>query len=158
MEKNTVKILLATALIAVGASAVSAQGRGGPQMSFEELDVDGSGEITLEDLTALRDNRFADLDSNGDGSITLDEFTASHMARAAERATAMFEQLDVDGDGVLSRDVVDRERRGDRVGRMIERFDADNSGGVSAEEYEEARAMFREHRKGGDRDHGQRRN
>ena len=134
MEKNTVKILLATALIAVGASAVSAQGRGGPQMSFEELDVDGSGEITL------------------------DEFTASHMARAAERATAMFEQLDVDGDGVLSRDVVDRERRGDRVGRMIERFDADNSGGVSAEEYEEARAMFREHRKGGDRDHGQRRN
>ena len=118
MEKNTVKILLATALIAVGASAVSAQGRGGPQMSF----------------------------------------TASHMARAAERATDMFEQLDVDGDGVLSRDVVDRERRGDRVGRMIERFDADNSGGVSAEEYEEARAMFREHRKGGDRDHGQRRN
>ncbi|MCG6882965.1 MAG: calcium-binding protein [Silicimonas sp.] len=144
MEKNTLKILLATTLIAVGAGTAIAQDRGGPRMSFEELDVDGSGEITAEDLTALRDNRFSDLDANGDGSVNLDEFKAAQVARAEERATEMFERLDADGDGVLSRDVLERGRGDARGIRMIERFDADNSGGVSAEEFEEARAMMRE--------------
>ena len=145
MKKNTLKILLATTLIAVGAGAAIAQERGGPRMSFEQLDVDGSGEITVEDLTAMRDSRFAGVDANGDGNVTLDEFKAAEMARAGERAAEMFARLDVDGDGILSRDVLERGRGDERGARMIERFDTDNSGGVSAEEFEQARLMMREH-------------
>ncbi len=158
MEKNTVKILLASTLIVMGAGVAMAQGqRGGEAPSFEELDVDGSGEVTLEDLTALRENRFAEIDSNGDGSVSQEEFIAHQSARSEERATAMFDRLDADGDGALSRDVLERGRRGGMGERMIDRLDTDNSGGVSAEEYEEAKARMGERRKGGERGHGKRR-
>lgn len=158
MEKNTVKILLASTLIVLGAGVAMAQGqRGGEGPSFEELDVDGSGEITLEDLTTLRENRFAEIDTNGDGSVSKDEFIAHQAARSEERATAMFDRLDADGDGTLSRDVLEGRRGGGMGERMINRLDADDSGGISAEEFEEAKARMGERRKGGERGFGKRR-
>ena len=157
MEKNTMKILLASALIVLGAGMAMAQGQRGEGPSFEELDVDGSGEITAGDLTTLRDNRFAEIDTNGDGSISKDEFLARQAARSADRATRMFDRLDADGDGALSRDVIENVRGGGNGERMISRFDADNSGGVNAEEFEEAKARMDERRKGGERGFGKRR-
>ncbi|MGR3511443.1 MAG: EF-hand domain-containing protein [Paracoccaceae bacterium] len=157
MDKNTMKILLASTMIVLGAGVATAQEqRDG--MSFDTLDVDGSGEITAEDLTALRDNRFAELDTNGDGTISQDEFVAGQAARAEDRAARMFERLDADGDGTLSRDVIESGRRGGMGERMISRFDEDSSGGISAEEFEEAQARFQERRKGGRGEHGKRRN
>ena len=84
MEKNTMKILLASVLIVAGAGAAMAQGPRGEGMTFDQLDVDGSGEITAEDLTALRNDRFAALDSNGDGTVSKDEFLAAQRMQAAE--------------------------------------------------------------------------
>ena len=161
MEKTTVKILLATTLIAVGAGAAMAKGPGGGErMDFETLDVDGSGEITVEDIAALRDNRFAALDANGDGSVTLDEYQAAASAEAAERAAERFERLDADGDGSLSRDVLEaRSGRGGGMGeRMISRLDTDDSGGVSAEEFEAAKDRMANRRDGGKRGSGKQRN
>ncbi|MEM9426831.1 MAG: EF-hand domain-containing protein [Pseudomonadota bacterium] len=158
MEKNTMKILLASTLIVLGAGVAMAQDQRGEGMTFENLDVDGSGEITADDLTTLRDNRFADMDSNGDGSISEDEFVANQLARSEERAARMFERLDADGDGTLSRDVIERGRGGGMGERMINRFDVDESGGISAEEFEEARTRIGERRKGGERGHGKRSN
>lgn len=163
MDNATKKIVFATVLIAVGAGAAFAQsgpGRGGERPSFETLDVDGSGEITVEDFTAMRDNRFSEVDANGDGSVTLEEFQAAASARAAERAAEQFARLDADGDGALSQDALQARRGGGNRGeRMIERFDADNSGGISAEEFETAQAQFQERRgERGGRDRGGKRN
>lgn len=155
MEKNTTKILLASTLIVLGAGVAFAQDRGGERPSFETLDVDGSGEITAEDLAALRDQRFAELDTNGDGTVSQDEFVAAQAARTEERAAQMFERLDADGDGTLSRDVIENGRRGGFGERMLSRLDGDDSGGISAEEFEEARARFQDRRQGG---HGKRKN
>jgi len=165
MDNATKKILLATALILAGTGTVIAQdgsGRGGDRPTFEMLDVDGSGEITAEDFAALRDNRFSEVDTDGNGTVTLEEFTAAAGARAAERAAERFARLDADGDGVLSRDAL--EARGGRDGNFGERFlsraDTDDSGGVSAEEFEAAQERFAERRGGrdGDRKNGGRRN
>lgn len=158
MTNATFKILLTTSLIALGTGVAVAQERG-QRFDFETLDVDGSGEITVEDLTARADSRFAEFDTNGDGSVSREEFLAAHAARAEERAAEMFARLDADGDGTLSRDVMEMRGRGQRGERMIERLDTDNSGGVSAEEFEEARARFREHReeRGGERGFGKQR-
>ena len=158
MEKNTTKILLASVLIVAGASVAMAQGPRGEAMTFEQLDVDGSGEITAEDLTTLRNDRFAALDSDGDGAVSKDEFLAAQRLQAEDRAERMFDRLDADGDGVLSRDVIEGRQRGGGGDRMISRFDEDNSGGISAEEFEEARAKIGERRKGGERGFGKRHN
>ena len=144
MDNSTIKILIASLAIAVGAGAAYAQDRGprGEGMDFETLDADGSGEITPEDIEALRVQRFADFDTNGDGSVSAAEFTAHAQARAAERAAEMFERLDADGDGVLSRDALEGRMGRGPGERMLSRFDADNSGGVSAEEFDAAKERF----------------
>ena len=138
MKNATLKITALTALILAGTGMAMAKGPGhdGNLPTFEEMDADGSGEITSEDFALLRDARFAEIDADGDGSVTEAEFTAHAAARAGERAAARFARLDADGDGVLSRDVL--EARGGRGGgeRMLSRLDEDGSGGVSAEEFE----------------------
>ncbi len=152
MDNATLKILLASSLIAMGAGAAMANGPGGAQMDFETLDVDGSGEITAEDMAALRENRFGELDTDGDGSVSQAEFVAAASARATERAAEQFSRLDADGDGVLSRDVLEGRGRGGMGERMLTRLDTDESGGISAEEFEAAKERMAERRNGGDRD------
>lgn len=160
MENGTLKIALATALIVLGSGVAMAKGPGGDGglPTFEELDADASGEITTEDFAALRDNRFADLDGNGDGSVSEAEFVAAAQTKAAERAAQQFERLDADGDGALSRDVLENRRGGGMGERMLSRLDEDNSGGVSAEEFEAGMEKFAERRggkrKGNGRDRG----
>ena len=148
MDNSTMKILAAALAITAGAGVAQAQERGpmGGDMNFETLDVDGSGEITVEDFEAMGAQRFAEFDADGDGSVTAEEFTAHAQARAAGRAAEMFARLDADGDGLLSRDTLEG-RMGRTPGeRMLSRFDADNSGGVSAEELETAKERFAERR------------
>lgn len=157
MNTINLRIALAAGLITLGTGAAIAQERG-ERLDFGTLDADGSGEITSADLATLADNRFGEFDTNGDGSVSEEEFVAVHAARAEERAARMFARLDADGDGALSRDVLEMRGGGERrAERMIERFDTDNSGGVSAEEFEEARAEMRE-RHGGKRGFGKHRN
>lgn len=153
MEKTTLKIVLAAAVISAGAGVAYAQDRGGERPTFETLDVDGSGEITSEDIAAYRANRFAEVDTDGNGTISEAEFMAAAAARAGERAAEMFARMDVDGDGELSQDALSGRIGGRGFSeRMINRVDTDNSGGVSAEEFEAAQSRMAERR--GGRDHG----
>ncbi|MCV6593204.1 MAG: calcium-binding protein [Silicimonas sp.] len=149
MDNATLKIATAVALILAGSGVALAKGGHGfegARPTFEELDVDGSGEITAEDFAALRENRFATMDADGSGDVTKDEFTAAAAARAGERAGARFDRLDADGDGVLSRDVLESQRGRGMGARMLSRIDTDNSGGVSAEEFETAMERMGERR------------
>ena len=163
MTTDTFKIAALVSALAIGAIAltgtmVEARERGdGPRgMDFSTMDVDGSGEITQEDLDALRENRFAEIDTNGDGSVSRDEFMAASAARAGDRAGDMFDRLDADGDGSLSRDALEARGggRGPGAGRLLERADTDNSGGVSEEELAAAMERFAE--RGGKRGGGKR--
>jgi len=134
--------LLATALATGVAVAHERGGEGrmgmmGDRPGFAELDADGSGQITVEDFETLRAARFAAFDGDGDGQVSRAEFEAEASGRAAERAGEIFMMLDADGDGVLSRDVL--EMRGGAMGpRMIARLDTDGDGSVSVEEFEAA--------------------
>jgi Ca2+-binding EF-hand superfamily protein len=124
----------------------------GERMDFATLDADGSGEITAEDFALLQDQRFGEVDADGDGQVSRAEFLAHAAARAGERAGEMFDRMDADGDGVLSEDAIAARmgggRRGGGMTRMLERFDTDNSGGISAEEFEAAQARHAERRGG----------
>ena len=156
MDHSNLKVFATALAIVAGfgvAGTAEAQGRGdrmGP-MDFATLDVDGSGEIEPADLDALRASRFQEFDTNGDGAVSEEEFVAHAAARAGERAGEMFRRLDADGDGMLSRDVL--ESRGGRgPGTMlIERADTDGSGGVSEEVFEAMKSRFAERMQDGKR-------
>jgi hypothetical protein len=124
-------------------------GPGGDRPVFAELDANGDGQITAEDIEARRTARFTALDTDGDGQVSLAEFQAEASARAAERAGTVFGRLDADGDGMLSRDVI--EMRGGQGGfevRVIERFDANGDGGLSEEEFDAIANRMAEMREG----------
>lgn len=161
----TLAALLATAggvALAQGAGGEMMRGEGmmqdmrggGPMAMFGEFDADGNGSVTVEEIEAFRAARFAELDADGNGQVSRQEFMDHAAARAGERAGAMFDRMDVDGDGTLSRDAIEARRgSGPDAGRMIERFDADGDGAVSQTEMAEARDRWMERRegRGGDR-------
>ena len=138
-------------MMGVGATTAMAAGagEGRERPTFQELDADGSGEITTADLDAMRTERFTEIDTDGDGSVSEAEFVAKAQADAQERAAAMFARLDADGDGVLSQDVLQSRTRGGGSERMISRLDTDDSGGVSAEEFEAGMEKMADRRKKG---------
>ena len=143
MKKAAIIAVIITSAGVVGASAVLAKGgpgRQGMNMSFEEIDADGNGEITQAEIDGLKAARFAAADTNGDGALSLEELQAQGLKKAQERAARMMEKHDANGDGVLGQDELPKPRRS---GHMLERIDADGSGSISKEEFEEARNHMR---------------
>jgi|SaaInl59LU_5_DNA_1037362.scaffolds.fasta_scaffold30615_2 Ca2+-binding EF-hand superfamily protein len=137
-------LTLAGGLMLASALTTDAQARGGhggmmERPSFEELDADGSGEITEAEMKARGAARFASMDANGDGKLTVEEIVAAHSGRAADRAERMVERFDTNDDGAVSEDELQagREARAEkRHAKRFARIDRDGSGGLSPAEFE----------------------
>lgn len=139
---------ITAAAMALGATSVYAMGPGhemhGPRPSFSDLDTDGNGEVTKQEMRGHRQARFDKADTDGDGKLSLDEITAAAQARAAERASRMLEQFDADGDGALSAAEMPGPRApAEMIDRMFARADADDSGSISQEEFDTMKERMR---------------
>ncbi len=144
--------LVALVVLTTAASAVHAQGPEGPgreRMSFEAFDTDGDGRITQAEIDALRAARFAEVDTDGDNQVSRDEFIAHSAKQAAERAGGMFDRMDADGDGMLSRDMAEQRIPGRGI---LARLDTDGDGVVTEAEFDAMRDRIAERRA----DHGRR--
>src|SRR6056297_803819 len=118
----------------------------GLQQSFEELDTDGDGRITPEEMAGHMQARFEGADTDGDGVLSHEELVTRMMERRTERMSAyadhMIERHDANGDGMLSMD----EMRADHQPRMFGRFDTDGNGAISAEEFDAMQDRRGQHR------------
>ncbi|QFT93795.1 transaldolase/EF-hand domain-containing protein [Roseovarius sp. THAF9] len=126
---------------AVQGQAASDEGKG-PRHSFEDLDANGDGQLTREEMQAHMKARFDAADTDGDGVMSLEEMQARGQERAAKRAGKMIERLDTDGDGGVSFE----EAQARRGGKMFDRADADGDGAISKAEFDTAREKMREMR------------
>jgi len=142
----TAAAVAGTALFGAGlAQARQGYGPQGPILNFEELDTNGDGQITQDEMQARAKTRFDDADTNGDGKLSVEEMTATaekrmqdRMQRGADkiakRTERMIEKRDANGDGLLTMaELEDGNSRGDR---LFERLDKDGDGVISAEEFE----------------------
>ena len=159
MKKTTLSaIVLATVIGAVALPAIAREGfgqgehgqRGGnPMMQFSQMDADGDGKITTEEMAAFRAARFAEQDADGDGFLTKDEILAAQMAKVQERMGKRIEHMmidqDTDDDGKISLEELSATDRG---AQMFSRLDMDGDGAVSKDEIRQAMHQFR----GGERD------
>lgn len=151
--KNTVLLVgLAATILAGGLSMAQAEnhmGKMGKDMgmrhSFEDLDANGDGKITQEEMTAHMQARFDGADTDGDGALSKDELITRMTERQAERmagyADHMIERHDANGDGKLSPD----EMQARRKGNMFEKIDTDGDGAISKEEFSEMRGQHGKH-------------
>jgi Ca2+-binding EF-hand superfamily protein len=127
-------------------------------LHFEAMDVNDDGAIDQEEFRAASAVIFDELDANENGVISREEFVSSPRGRMqlplttegrppgqeptmAAGPTAVeppgasvraqrFEQIDVDGDGVISRDELEELHQ-----VMFRAFDDDGDGLVSIEEF-----------------------
>jgi len=149
-------LALAGGLMLTSAVATDAQARGPhggmlERPSFAELDTDGSGEISPEEMAARGAARFATIDADGYDKLTAAEIMAANNARAADRAERMIERLDTDGDGAVSESELQagRDARAEeRHAKRFARIDRDGSGGLSPAEFD---SMLERHGKHGSR-------
>ena len=152
MKRQIFAAALLSGLV-MAAGAATAEEHRGDRPDFAELDLNGDGAISLEELQAHGAARFADVDTNGDGGLSADELIAAANGRAEERAARMIERHDDNGDGILQLDEMPR-RGEDRADRMFDHVDANRDGQISAEEFEAAKERMGDRR--GGRGHGPR--
>lgn len=155
--KTTFLVAAIAAGITLAATAQAREGYGdrGARLqmpTFEEIDANGDGNVTPEEIaTAMQvraDARFAQVDTNGDGALSADELSAQVDAdraeRMADRIAKRIEDADANGDGLLQAEELaaqmeDRmEGRRGGADRLFDRFDADENGSLSAEEFADA--------------------
>ena len=139
LKIGSLAILLASVGVVGTANAFGGGQRGGEMPSFEELDTDGDGVVSAEELAAHADARFDSMDTDGDGVLSVEEITAMIEAEASSRAARgverMIERLDENDDGVISED--EMPERGQS--RLIEHLDEDEDGVISSDEFEAAK-------------------
>jgi Ca2+-binding EF-hand superfamily protein len=152
MKKTTLAALITAVTIgAVGitsvAPAFARSGEGGPRgprINFEEMDLNGDGLITAEEMAEHRAAQFTAQDTNGDGFLTSEELTAAVIERAQKnsekRVERMIKHRDADGDGQLS--MAELAPGEGRANKFFERLDTDGDGAISQEEMDAMKKHF----------------
>ncbi|HYJ51884.1 MAG TPA: EF-hand domain-containing protein [Allosphingosinicella sp.] len=106
-----ITVLAGTALLAITGVALA---QGGPGER-----PDRNADVTRQQVIERTDQRFARLDANNDGRFTPEEMRAAGEARRAEMQTRMFDHMDLDHNGSITREEMTqahtqmREHRGE---------------------------------------------
>ncbi|AHE53369.1 hypothetical protein [Sphingomonas sanxanigenens] len=87
----TLRIILATGLLAAGAAATPAFAQHAGNAFVAAYDADKNGSLTRTEYDAGRDARFKATDADGDGTITEAEYVAEYSDRL-ERELASFDR------------------------------------------------------------------
>jgi len=138
MRRRTGFLGAMTAAFLLSGGIALAQGNGGAERIdrlFGQIDLDGSGTITIPEMRAAAAARFAALDRNGDGTVQRDE----RQTTREDRMRGRFLQADRDGNGMLDAAemiAVAQQSARDR----IERLDRNGDGMLSLEELERSRS------------------
>ncbi len=104
---------------------------------FSELDVNGNGEISRDEMNAAIERRFAQADKDGNSLLTPDELRGTRASNApgankANRTQAALKRRDQNGDGALSIEEALNTSAFDRL-------DQDNNGILTLSEVSEGR-------------------
>lgn len=129
-RKALYAVLLTTGLVAAGGLAMAAE----PylpkaQKTFERIDLNRDGKISVAEFTPVAEKRFLGIDVNKDNAVSTAEIDASLQAALERRRNRILANLDADRNGSISRAELDKY-----IEAMVAGADTDSDGGVSFSE------------------------
>jgi len=128
--KKTILTTLAVAvtIAGLGLTTAASAGQNGPKgprgphlPEFSQLDANGDGAVTMDEVTAVGAAKFAENDTNGDGFLDASELLAAMQANGPQNGDA-------------NRPAPDGSRQGRGFGQMLQRLDTDQDGQISKAE------------------------
>lgn len=164
------KLLMGATVLVMGSASLAAAFPGGRERGegprggqpmflqmFDQLDADGDGKLTPEELEAMGPGKaFSEADADGDGQLSGDELTAFSDAREQQRKEMrqqmMLKRMDTNEDGQLSLDEL--QARGPGREEMFKSLDKDGDGVLTRTELQQARPMMKMRGHGDREDHG----
>jgi Ca2+-binding EF-hand superfamily protein len=131
MKKVFVRVGLVAAVVSGVAVSAMAQEPTLPRSprSFDKLDADHNGTLTVSEFQPKAERRFMRLDSNKDGQVSTAEIDAELQKALVKRRNRILEGLDSDGNGSVSKEELDSY-----IKALIQGADANSDGGVSLDE------------------------
>lgn len=93
---------------------------------LENYDANSDGEVTQEEVNAVRAGRLAEFDANNDGSLSLNEYQALWLDAYREMMVDNFQRHDDDGNGIVS-----VEEFGEDQANLVKRLDRNGDGVIN---------------------------
>lgn len=148
MNRYTQLALAFLTLSGATATVACAQDRGPGDARMlppiEMMDADKNGDVTLEEVTKVTDERFATADADKDGKLTVAEVAAEIARLRSERmAERLISRIDTNDDGVLTADEVGKTRT-----KMFALLDRNDDGKIVKSEMPQRDRGMRKHGKG----------
>ncbi len=97
--------------------------------AISDIDADGDGAITQDEIDLFRAALVGGADASGDGAIDLAEFEAIFVDLARDRMVDQFQDLDADGSGSVTQAEMDT-----RFGGIVARMDRNGDGLLNADD------------------------
>lgn len=146
--KNILLCLLAASLLP--SLALAKKGKGPKHdKAFGKIDSNGDEIITLEEAESAGADKFVEhfneIDADGSGEITKDELRVHHKQRMEERR-AKREAMDADSNGSISLDEA-TNAGADKLVENFDKIDANGDGEIDCEEMNKAHKDMRRKKK-----------
>ena len=110
---------------------------------FEDFDINKDGKVSKEEIRERREISVQSMDLNGDEKLSADELMQQHTKRAQLSVKRMIKELDSNGDGSLRFAELKKSSHIQNLGRMFDRLDNDNDGYISKDEVQRVRKLLK---------------
>lgn len=110
---------------------------------FEDLDINSDGKISKKEIIQLREIMARSLDLNGDEKLSAEELMQQRTKRAEFSVKRMINILDLNNDGSLSFSELKKSQRARNLSKMFERLDQNDDGYISKDEAQRVRKDLR---------------
>ncbi len=126
-KKILTVVFVATSLVAIGGMAIASE----PylpkaQKTFDRLDANKDGKISVDEFTPIAEKRFLSIDGNKDDVVSVAEIDTALQAAMERRRNRILANMDADKNGNITRAELDKY-----VEAMMTGADTDKDGSVS---------------------------